>query len=1142
MIWREILLERAPGVTPGLGLVDCGPGLNVVVGPNGIGKSTLSRAARAALWREEAFDGLHVRARLLRSGEEWTLEREGSAPARWGGTSDRAPALPDARFRDCFHLGLDDLLRLGNTEAAIAHELKLEMSGRFDLDAVCAEERKRSASRHGVPAARRALQEAQSNVDATLRDARELLDEERRLDGLRSRLTECRRDARDESAVADLKCAADYQEKLTGLLDELGEDDPLLSHFESPGDLQRLKQLTDDLATAQDEELAARGELNRRERELNGLALPVDGVDGELTRRGAAHVLRITSLRDTVLPPLREKLTTLDGELSTTRALAGTEELPLEELVCAEDLLEQRQDLRSRITALDRALEYGPGTTEERSGEPWRAVLALLEWCTSGSAEATPPRRLFGLAAFAAAFLTVLLGASAAGMDVPSWVWAVPLVPALVLAWRLRHKSADESPDRAGAKRRYADAGVDAPESWDADGVRRRLESLLEQRVEQGTEAHLTKWSQGLQRERDECGKQDESLAKNENELRTQLGAEGLGDLSLRLLLSALKRTVERNGVAARVSRVEQELADETEALQSVLESVGVGRARDLDVALARWDEFQSRVDRYAPRNEAREAAASAFNGARSRFEKVRGQYDLYLQAHQLDEDSAREALGLAPLLEAYLTRRRVADSLQRDVQAFRERWKARPELLDLNLEALKVKMVELDVSKDGVEYLTEVISEIEAGVKLLRDDTRLTERELMRRETFAALDELRDEVLGGVAMNELLEEVQSRHRREGRSEVLGRAERHFADYTADRYAIDEFDDDGLGVIETATRRRLKPAQLSSGTRTQLLIALRLSYAESVEGDDPLPIFLDEALLTSDPVRFAEIARSLGRMVAEGRQVFYLTAEPREEVEWRRALGTAGTDLRVHDLGGKRDALRRMADSSLDLAPLAEIPEPQGNDGAAYARLLGGLPTIDGFEGCAALHLLQLYWDRPREAWSILRERRSSVGATRQFLESGSNPPWNSEQRARFEARAAIADRVLSLWRVGRAPRLNAEVLRAAKKSTKLDEVVALAEALAWDGDALLTALHDKRVKSLHKEWIAALHEHLEERGYLSCGDPLEFDELLSRVLEGAEASIGAGAIERDEAVQIAHRLFRWLTGGDEPGGVSVNE
>jgi hypothetical protein len=1130
MMWRELKLERAPGVTSGLSLKDCAPGLNVVVGPNGIGKSTLSRAARAALWRSEPFEQSHVRGRVVSRGGEWTIEREGSAPPRWTGPDEREPRMPDDRFRSCFHLGLEDLLRQGGTEQAIARELRLEMSGRYDLDAVAVEERKRSANSHAVRAARKVLLEARSQVDRLEHTARELLHRERSLVPLKAELAEQTAATEDRVALQDLLRVADARTELESLREAVAADDELLSHFESQDDFQRLADFEDTRAQMRAEVTQLRAELEAASQKLLDLSLPTDGVDGAVLQEGAQRSRRIQRLNDELLPPLRTELAGLKGGLAGLPE--STAPWSREDLEAAQNLLDRHAHVRAQLAGLTRALELAETDPTPRTGDPWRSVLALLEWCTAGSTDSTTAKGVFGALALAAALLIGLIAAGLAGLAVPAWAYLGPLVLVIGVALQSRGNGGSASAERTAAQRRYAETGSKAPSDWDEAGVRESLENLLESRAERDFESHLRTWSEGLGRQRKELQREAAELSASEAALRERLAAGEAGELDLRFLLRGMERDARRRGVREQVAELERELATELGGLQDLLESAGVGRAQDLASALARWDHFAARAAQEPALRQARDNAAARLNDAQARSARSSDQRESFLAARRVAEADVQRAIGLAPRFAEHRERRQRLEELERDATKARKNYAQREDLLALDAAELRARLNSGATAAERITELQNEIAAIEADVRRERSDTLLTQREVELRDAEEFMEETRDAVLEGVAMDTLLTEVQARHRQEGRPRVLTRAEQHFADYTRNRYELEDFAGDELSVIETSTRRRLAPHELSSGTRTQLLIALRLAYAESIEGDDALPIFLDEALLTSDPTRFQEVARSLGRMVEEGRQVFYLTAEPREEVEWREALGTAKVPMQVHDLGGQLEALRRVAGSSLELAPLPEVPAPVGGDSASYARALGGLPAIDGFESADALHLLQLYWDRPQVAHLVLREHRSQVGAVRAFLDQTSQSPWDVAERERFDAYVMLADRVLGLWRVGRAPRLDAETLRSSTlaKSSKLDEVVALAAEVGWDGDALLAALDDKGVKNLHKKTIDELREDLEARQLLAGGTPLGFDDLLARALNDAEPHIERGALNREDARQLAHRLYQWLT------------
>ena len=52
---RRLAIEHLPGIDRPFELTELADGLNIIVGPNGIGKSRLCAAMQALLWREHVI-------------------------------------------------------------------------------------------------------------------------------------------------------------------------------------------------------------------------------------------------------------------------------------------------------------------------------------------------------------------------------------------------------------------------------------------------------------------------------------------------------------------------------------------------------------------------------------------------------------------------------------------------------------------------------------------------------------------------------------------------------------------------------------------------------------------------------------------------------------------------------------------------------------------------------------------------------------------------------------------------------------------------------------------------------------------------------------------------------------------------------
>src|SRR5690606_3450431 len=131
-----------------------------------------------------------------------------------------------------------------------------------------------------------------------------------------------------------------------------------------------------------------------------------------------------------------------------------------------------------------------------------------------------------------------------------------------------------------------------------------------------------------------------------------------------------------------------------------------------------------------------------------------------------------------------------------------------------------------------------------------------------------------------------LLDSVEAEHEVSSRPSALVRAATWFSKFTAGAFELTFETTAGaassrrLGAIDRVTGNRLALAELSSGTRAQLLLASRLAFAlETEEGGAALPFFLDEALTTSDEQRFKQVAAAVLQVADEdGRQFIYLSA------------------------------------------------------------------------------------------------------------------------------------------------------------------------------------------------------------------------------------------------------------------------
>jgi hypothetical protein len=317
--------------------------------------------------------------------------------------------------------------------------------------------------------------------------------------------------------------------------------------------------------------------------------------------------------------------------------------------------------------------------------------------------------------------------------------------------------------------------------------------------------------------------------------------------------------------------------------------------------------------------------------------------------------------------------------------------------------------------------------------------------------------------------------------------------------------------------------------ELSSGTRVQLLLAVRIAFVERQEAGLRLPLILDEALGNSDDARARAIQESVVELARSGRQVFCLTAQADEVAKWMAVLGDRGdvahraVDLaRVRGLTGGGGPLEW---EDLEIPP-PPVPEPAGRSHADYGALLE-VPAIDPLKGPGAVHVWHAVED-PAVVHKLLGLGVERLGPLRTLLEHGGGELMGDERtRRRVAASLRAVDALCGALRVGRGRRVDRAALLASEavSSHFLDRVADLADGLGGDGERLMAALHDGRVKRLRSESIERLGAYLEEQGHVDPEPPLEPEEVRARVIAAVAADLARGDIDEPTVERLLHAV-----------------
>ena len=375
-----------------------------------------------------------------------------------------------------------------------------------------------------------------------------------------------------------------------------------------------------------------------------------------------------------------------------------------------------------------------------------------------------------------------------------------------------------------------------------------------------------------------------------------------------------------------------------------------------------------------------------------------------------------------------------------------------------------------------------------------------------------------------------VLDRIEAEHVEVSRPAVLFRARDWFGRFTRHAFELDLSPNDAgaFRARETVSREWRTLSELSSGTRMQLLLAVRIAFAlEAEKGRIPLPLFLDEALTTADPERFQAAAESLQRFAEEdGRQIFYLTAQPDEARYWAHA------DPVVIDLSESRRIGRTIArPSEVELPPAApQPPAPDGLSAQEYAVRIGALP-VNAWETPSGIHVFHLLRDDLALLHRLLCGGIERLGPLAALLASDEAMLLLSDsERTALRLRVAGAEAWVEALRVGRGRPVDRDALAASDAVSPIfmDRLVEIADETEGDAHALLKAIDEGHVPHFRTEKRRQLEEWFLEHGHLDRTDPYDTHGIVRRI---AQALLLHDA-PPDTALDEAARLARAMTAG----------
>ena len=1137
MILTALEIHRLPGIASGFRIEPAASAVTVVTGPNASGKSSMGRAIRALLYPQPA-DGFCDLAATFRAGDQtWQVRRQGERVEwRLDGRTAPAPPLPAAENLGAFLIHSDELGGAGDTENRIAGRLRTVLAGGYDLKAVVDKPplkippRPHRLSREFVDARRRADEREQAYA--------ELAGELERIDGLaqahaaavaaQSRLEACDRAIEYCDTERELTATAGAVERYPEAMARLQGDE-----------LERLERLEQAIGEKRNAIEAAGRKLD---------AARAAFADTGIEDCGGMEIFQAE------LSDLRQQLKESEDRLDDLKRLAGEQEAVLADarrraggevdapsarldaarLDRLDRLVEQVRDLRQRETTARRQFEQlkAEGADGRRIEHLNQACQSLRRWLRKPMPtwpEVTIWAGLAGLGVVSS--ITVAL--TGLRLEIVMLMLLATLVPAgrlVTLGLGYQHARA--------ARELFPAARVEPPVGWTWEEVVSRLEDLEQElaRVRRAYEdstrhAALAEEIKQLEPER----RQAEATVK---ELAEKLGLASELRLTSGFLLwcravldwqQAARRLADnrsaREASAKEIKAIGQQIAGLFERYRQPLPDPLDSRA------LGRF------LNQLRPTLEQAHGAANAIEQGERRLEELKADLaELESRRAQLFSDAGLDDGARDELRRRLGERNRYArlvdhqGDLKRQLDRLRNALADAPDLLELaknadqaGLQDLREELAEKAARRDELKGQMAALEARHADVLDRRDLEQLNRaQETCRLE----LEEALEAHLLATAGKMLVDQARKAHRSLHQPRVLTRAAEWFARFTRYQYAL-SFEDERFEAVETARNRVRGLAELSTGTRVQLLLAVRLAWLDEAErGRESLPLILDEVLSTADPDRYRSVVDALQKLVKNGRQVIYLSAQDADAEAWRRFAGEpAPKCIGMQEI---RQGAIAAGEAQIDftLPERRRWPDPKGTTPGKWAREAGIRP-FDPWADAGGVDLFYLLRDDLSLLADFKRAGIENLGQFEQWLAFGAEGiELEPERRKELEQRTRAARAWFRTWRRGRSRPVTGSVLAesGAITETFMPPVSALAEELAGEPEALLKALRERKVPRFRQRNAELLESWLGENGYLDGREPASRTEIIAAM--AADSSLNA---------RQAAELGRWLSAGAAP-------
>ena len=1147
LIFKKLTIRKLPGMPGGIRAFDeLADGINIIAGPNASGKSSTARLIRTMIWNSPPGPETDAEASFVTGADNWDVRLgPGIAELQRDGSPDELRGIPGKDASHRYMLAMHELVT--EKEQSMAQHIARVSIGGYDLDQAAKELAYSSGFRN-----RRATEytdlETAGKKRAEISRQQQILKRDEEVLGSKKQEYEIIRQAGD---------LTDFYEKLVRYLEAKNKLNTLQAVFDAfPAsmahvhneDYTRVCELEEEIEKAEMAIRTARQEIRRCEDVLGSLGLPTSGVPARDIDAMRIHTEKLKDLEDDV-DELVQRIETARAQAREALkgiAIGGPSEdwegIELEDVHKLDEFLRQAQLITSRLHQVESRLAEMQSAIRECSKQDPAILndgINLLRRWTKKEGPAGLSFRWFMITAI------FIVGSPIAAV-VLGWPGLALALPALFMAWKGYKAKGDDQAVQYRAD--YEKLDLPVPAAWNIQEVGITLEALEKEYESAKKREGLNSKIKDLSDEKTELQTQMGNIARQHADFAEELKVvPGLPEKHLESnsgmyhFLTRLKQwQVHHAEAAGHKAAMDLALSEAGEVLSKVnglLKGYGLEPASDATTARVLQRELEQKA---ADFKEASERMARQRDIITEREEQAgrdrKRILDIY---HRIGlEEGGKEILRkLLEQLDAYSEARADLDMAGRELASHKAALQGQPLYNKQREDSERLSLEEarrlVSQNKDLYARLEEsnsAIATIEAQIGQARRGQDLEKALAEEEKSLEALTGLFEKNLAGCTGQLIVDQLKKESRDRSRPKVFHKANELFNQITLGRYELrlDESGDTAFRAYDTLFRRGQGLDELSTGTRIQLLLAVRLAFVETQEEHLRLPLLADELLANCDDIRARAIIDAMIGISKAGRQVFYFTAQHDEVGKWKAVLkAQEEVDYRVTYLEGEDHTESRFSPAGegwTDLGFDHEVPEPGGLSHGEYGKKL----KVPGFDpvhdDSARLHLWYLQEDTQVLHQCLLAGIRR-WGQLESFIaHNGKVPGLTGDVLAPMREKARLLERFCELYRKGRPRRIDAgTLLESGAVSDKfMNPVRKLLDSLDRNPLRLIDELKAGRVPRFQAAKAEELRIYLEEQNIIDGLDPLDPDE----VLLSLQAFLSGLDLDRRQAGEFIRRVL----------------